>query len=68
MKLYEVALYLHNGYRDIELVVAESKESAERIIKERYDASKAYNYYEAEEVFSVDGYKVILTKLVHDEF
>lgn len=27
MKFYEVALYLHNGYRDIELVVAESKES-----------------------------------------
>lgn len=67
MKLFEVALYLHNGYRDIVLLVAESKESAERTIKERYDESLAYSYYEAEEVSSVDGYNIIITKLVDDE-
>ncbi|GMK40422.1 hypothetical protein PCCS19_34780 [Paenibacillus sp. CCS19] len=68
MRLFEVALYLHNGYRDIVLVVAENKESAESIIGERYDKSRAYNYYEAEEVISVDGYQISLTKLNSDEF
>lgn len=48
-------------------MVAESKESAERTIKERYDESLAYSYYEAEEVSSVDGYNIIITKLVDDE-
>lgn len=41
-------MYLHNGFRDNVLVAAENKESAERIIKERYDKSQAYSYYEAD--------------------
>lgn len=44
MKLFEVACYLHNGYRDIVLAVAENKESAESMIKERYDKVYGLSY------------------------
>jgi len=67
MNLFEVACYLHNGYRDIVLAVAENKESAESMIKERYDKSMAYRTFEAEEVTSVDGYHITLTKIIHEE-